>query len=328
MDRKREAAEIMEGTKEEYRSEWSRLEKRYAEAAPDGREDLERFEAWLKMLAAGWKRKTWRKRRAAARFALGEMLETASDSEVSLLLGKLEIVERIETTAKAGEVPPRGPAKKLKKMPVAKLEKLLDELSKSKSAYASFASLYLVNSEIFGFRPVEWQSATIVQNRKSNELGIKVKNAKNSQGRANGDTRVVWLEEPNNELIRTFAAFIKAIKGYESEWDKTINSTAKLIFNIQARLRYKNKISMYSARHQFSANQKYSKRDLVGLAGLMGHRSIATATEHYGRATAGRTPVAVRPNEKNMDMVRNHSQDVEINTYKEQSKESEIRKET
>ncbi|WP_157833755.1 site-specific integrase [Hydrogenovibrio kuenenii] len=55
----------------------------------------------------------------------------------------------------------------------------------------------------------------------------------------------------------------------------------------------KNRITLYSGRHQFSANAKKSGIGLNELAALMGHRSNQTATQSYGRKLNGRVGFSV-----------------------------------
>ena len=45
--------------------------------------------------------------------------------------------------------------------------------------------------------------------------------------------------------------------------------------------------SLYSGRHQYCANLKISRKTLEEIALLMGHASMETATQHYGRRICG-----------------------------------------
>jgi len=58
--------------------------------------------------------------------------------------------------------------------------------------------------------------------------------------------------------------------------------------------RRKQHITLYSSRHQFSANAKFLGLPLEEIAALMGHASIETAMAHYGRRSAGNGSMRVK----------------------------------
>ena len=62
-----------------------------------------------------------------------------------------------------------------------------------------------------------------------------------------------------------------------------LNTANKAVFGN----RNKN-ITLYSARHQFSANAKFSNKTKAEVAALMGHAVDATATIHYGKKQFGK----------------------------------------
>ena len=53
-------------------------------------------------------------------------------------------------------------------------------------------------------------------------------------------------------------------------------------------------ITLYTARHQFSANAKSDGLSKEEVAALMGHASIYTAGEHYGKRRGGHGSVGAR----------------------------------
>ena len=71
--------------------------------------------------------------------------------------------------------------------------------------------------------------------------------------------------------------------------DQVIRSLAQKIQSARKKARVKDKITLYSARHQFAADAKAAGLSKAEIAALMGHRSIETAGEHYGRRSAGWT---------------------------------------
>ena len=61
-------------------------------------------------------------------------------------------------------------------------------------------------------------------------------------------------------------------------------------------------VTLYTARHQFSANAKSSDGlTRTEIAALMGHASIYTAGEHYGKRRSGRGRLGVPRSEAEVD---------------------------
>jgi len=62
--------------------------------------------------------------------------------------------------------------------------------------------------------------------------------------------------------------------------------------------------TLYSMRHQFSANAKASGFTREEIAALMGHAVDTTATQHYGKKTAGYEMITVRPDPAEVARIR------------------------
>lgn len=149
-------------------------------------------------------------------------------------------------------------------------------------------TLYWIKASVYlGLRPSEWR------NSKYNEEYniIIVKNAKNTNGRANGSTRTLSLshynEEEKNIILKhlNFSILMKE----KGEWENYYAGCANLIKYSARRIwRGKERLpSLYSGRHQYSANLKASGCKKNEVAALMGHGTDKTAESHYGKRIHG-----------------------------------------
>ena len=147
-----------------------------------------------------------------------------------------------------------------------------------------------------GLRPCEWTGSSVVDGQ------LVVKNAKHSNGRACGEFRRLDLAA----LAAGEIARIEQLSKRLSEGDyalayagcrKRLAWLAKALWPNR-----KKRPTLYSARHQFSADAKKSAMSKAELAACMGHQSQETAATHYGRRAAGRSPVRVSPCAENLAM--------------------------
>lgn len=194
-------------------------------------------------------------------------------------------------------------AAKIKKVDINDLEKIKEFLTTSRSLWQKRAFLLFELSIHLGLRPIEWNQATI---EKVEELTfIRIKNAKNTNGRSNGDSRIIEINplilNDVSNLIDDIALF-KEKDSFEHYYDNARVAFNKMMHKIFPKR--KQHYSLYSARHQFSANQKniHTKREV---ADLMGHKSEETATLHYGRKKSGWTSYKKKESQVIMDKPKN-----------------------
>jgi len=150
--------------------------------------------------------------------------------------------------------------------------------------------IWMEAARLTGLRPIEWSTAALhIPGSTPPELSVR--NAKATNGRANGEVRVLVLfgfEEHHINAIRSqihqcqaevarggFAAFHKTCGGL-------LALAAKHLYP-----RRKHRPTLYSARHQFIANAKASGHSAREVAALAGHASTDTAKTHYSRANLG-----------------------------------------
>lgn len=251
--------------------------------------------------------KSWRNYRASLKFT----------AELYLLEGKIDqntfqrICSALDlTTGGAKEdLELRTSAKKQKSLSIKDLKKIDKELSKSKSIWGLATRLWLRAGILTGLRPIEWRKATLVKTAAN--IVLEVKNAKNTNSRANGEERHLNLNHLSSEDIKIIENHLKIVAEFKesrSSWNNFYNGCSNL-------LREKNKKAfptktrrptLYSSRHQFSANSKASGCSPEEVAALMGHASDLTAQMTYGKkiyGTRGRKP---KIDQDEVNTVRKH----------------------
>lgn len=205
----------------------------------------------------------------------------------------------------------RTSARKLKGFKNDDLATLLAWLTTHSGKWNALCAMWLKSTVLTGLRPSEWANAQLIEYEISDsDLGVltesavlaktalekttalRVLNGKNSNGRANGDYRTIvlaHLEQAEIEMITKFVASIDHLCAEVMLFDALQNYCRVAInyANKKAFPRRKNYYSLYSARHQFSANMKASGIGKAELAALMGHAEALTATKHYARAGIG-----------------------------------------
>ncbi len=149
----------------------------------------------------------------------------------------------------------------------------------------------------FGLRPVEWRGARFMH-LADGELALQVPNGKYSHGRAFGPTRILIVDEEHLEKVDPLAleSALWLTENARSLEDKDYQ---KILVGAEKQMRIilkrcgtpcrlpRGKITLYTARHQFSANAKSDGLTRDEIAALMGHASIYTADAHYGKRRSG-----------------------------------------
>jgi len=204
----------------------------------------------------------------------------------------------------------RGSAKKAKKFPPhvgsAVLNALQNAADKSRDSitYSVWAAHLFRAIFRFGLRPVEWRGARFIY-LEDGELALEVPNAKNSNGRFFGPTRTLIVDETLLKKIDPLALESalwlteNAHPLKEDVYEKILEGAEEQMRIIMercgtpCRVNRKN-VTLYTARHQFSANAKSDGLSKEEVAALMGHASIYTAGEHYGKRKHGHGSVGAR----------------------------------
>lgn len=172
--------------------------------------------------------------------------------------------------------------------------KFLDiSLRDSKSKWGKPLRVWLRAGVLTGLRPIEWRTSKYDETTNS----LIVRNAKNTNGRANGDIRTLSLNHLDNEDVGIIKQQVILANKFEAGglWQEYYNGCSNLIRYTSRKIwpSRKRRPTLYSTRHQYCANLKASGMRTNEVASLMGHASDETAAETYGRkisGTKGRKP--------------------------------------
>lgn len=189
----------------------------------------------------------------------------------------------------------------------------LEQIAMAGSSEMIVWALAIIKAGIaFGLRPVEWAGAHFTQYENGN-LVLKVKNAKYSPVRSHGEYRHLVVVKPDviDKEIEIAQWIILQIqnKGWsQDQWKqnlKVVRQTLNRIIRAHPKKFSKPSLTLYSARHQFGANAKSANLSLYEIAAMMGHLSIKTAWQHYGRKAKGNPDkVAIMPVEAEVEKVK------------------------
>lgn len=260
--------------------------------------DLPRFSTWLTEYRDTLSVAAWRQYRAALVWYVKDRYSMFSK-------------EAFNIASSIKEIPTEGcqkarytSANKKKSLNETELEAITAELIRRHNRTRSNSSelstpmatlLYLMASEITGLRPSEWWNTEIKREEEINgvdTITLKVKNGKATNGRAHGEYRNLHFKSLPEESLTVLLRHYRSIKSlpdysafetYLSRCTSCMTSTTHKLWPRKIK-----RPSLYSGRHQFSANLKKAKMPLSMLAALMGHGTDETATTHYGKGQFGR----------------------------------------
>jgi len=245
---------------------------------------------WLLVKNKTIRPSTLRLYRSALLFYMGSI--DCGYSDEGELKSTMDLIREIRPT-KTINAPAKTSSSKLKTIKEKQLLHLVVEMQASKFKWDAIAADVLLGTIVTGLRPIEWEGAQILpcdgnSKQEADEIILLVQNAKATNGRSCGDTRTLVI--PNQAgaefVLKTichrdsqkacgisFGSFIKQTsRALARSWKKIYGSEPSA--------------SLYTARHQFSANAKnLYPRTVVAL--LLGHVSEETASVHYGKRRSG-----------------------------------------
>lgn len=236
-------------------------------------EDVGFFEGFLEQSAASLARATWRRYRSALRYYL------RSSAPVSLM--------RALDAMDGGKRRPWR-ARHRKYLPDVDMNALIAAAKrKPDGSWARWAVIWLRIGRATGLRPGEWWKAKLIGGL------LIVGNAKYAESgtgtRAFGPQRTLDISGLSRELREEIHRFLTEMVAYY-DYTKAEKQASQALQRLQDKLwkRRKTRYVLYSARHQCAADAKRAGLDRCEVAALLGHASIDTAGEHYGRRSRGR----------------------------------------
>jgi integrase len=198
-------------------------------------------------------------------------------------------------------------SQKAKKLSAEDMKLLFQNAKQMRGKWLKPSLIWMSANIVVGLRPIEWKQATLREHQGYVELVIQ--NAKNTNGRANGDIRHMNLKnltESELNSVRFQLAFSAKHNSSDESWNKFYNGIRKTIHRL-SRATFKNQRkypTLYSSRHQFSADAKSIGMTKGEVAALMGHAVDDTAGNHYGKKKHGRGVCNVTPNLDEVASVR------------------------
>lgn len=223
------------------------------------------------------------------------LIHFLQDVEGSEARNALNILKEtiIPNKVKGASLPKRTSAKKMKHISLEDERHFLDGwLPSRKSKLAEMLRLWLWASLNTGLRPSEWETA-VYQIDPTYGPELIVQNAKLSVNRAHGPNRTLRLSGLNQDAIKAISLLIQRIqehietgasfKNLQKSMSNTIYRESRSCWPKRER-----HLSLYTMRHQFSANMKAIDIGRQELGALMGHATDRTASLHYARKERGR----------------------------------------
>ncbi len=180
----------------------------------------------------------------------------------------------------------RTSARKLKAASTDRLEQLRARLA----MHDPKSNAFLTATWTTGLRPIEWAGAHL--DSVSDRWRLRVRNAKATNGRAHGESRTLWFDAINFQLVMAIRQPIDAFKEAA-----TRNEVTALQEQIERAFRTANdalwplrkkSITPYTLRHQFAARVKLAYRS-EEVAALMGHANDITLLTHYARRSRSKS---------------------------------------
>lgn len=259
---------------------------------------------YCKNKAHNYKSNTWRYYRSSFLYYAKVLL-----NEEKINNQKYEKIKELLEKTKSGEkefLPERTSAKKSKHIKENDLKLLIEELRKSNNKWKVATILWIQSGIISGLRPVEWKNVEIITD--NNVFLLNVKNAKNTNNRSHGDFRKINLSYLNEKEKEMIIKHTKIAKNFEKKglWKEYYEGCSNILrYTTRKVLKNKKKFpTLYSCRHQFSANIKASGYTTEEVAALMGHASDKTAQEHYGKRRYGKNSKGPKVDKNDLENVK------------------------
>lgn len=283
-------------TETQYENIANRLFNRfYRETEKIWKKDFIDFSQWFKDNSENWSKATFR----LYKNALINYINYFGTDDM------IDIIKNIQRKKNLNPNKKKTSQKKKKSISQTDFINILQELKYRRSVYSDVLANWLYVGIITGLRPIEWHSSKIVRNE--NGIFLIVENAKYSYNRSNGKIRTINLTDLEyNDVVRIEQQVNLLSDIEEEEFKKIYEQTSFLLYKITKKI-FKGKKThptLYSARHQFSANAKGTNLSKKEVAALMGHAVDKTATVHYGKKRFYQTNVLIKPIEREVSTVK------------------------
>lgn len=245
--------------------------------------------------AENWKPKTWQAYKASLIYFFER-----SNPSVAELFRKAEVVYRKkrEMVGEDSKVIRESTANVRKGISEKQRDILLNHLEGLNHTMSIALKGMVIGGITFGLRPSEWSDFELLnlkENRENNTISgvMMISNRKTTHERSNGEYRKVCFVLQKT-IVSDILYLADVIKAFEQEFKEDgfqifLNRARYLMRESRKKLfpKMKKFLTLYSFRHQFSANAKSARLTKHEIAALMGHGSLETATTHYGKRKVG-----------------------------------------
>lgn len=262
--------------------------------------DVRQFVVWLAELKPSITTRTWRFYKSSVVYYLENYEDEKAAIEAMDYLKKIKSEGALTKTERTSSL-------KLKKITYDDWFKLDTYLKAYNNKWNEALRAWLRASVITGLRPIEWKNAifTLFEG----EPALKILNAKATNGRGNGEFRTLLLKDVSNEDLKIIKNHLNNTRKFTGmdEYEYFYRACAIALYKACRKCWPKRKrhITLYSTRHQFSANAKSSGFSRLEIAAMMGHAVDITASIHYGKKIAGNESITVSPVIQEVATVRN-----------------------
>lgn len=262
--------------------------------------DVRQFVVWLAELKPTITTRTWRFYKSSVVYYLENYEDEKAAIEAMEYLKKIKSEGALTKTERTSSL-------KLKKITYDDWFKLDTYLKAHNNKWNEALRAWLRASVITGLRPIEWKNAifTLFEG----EPALKILNAKATNGRGNGEFRTLILKDVANEDLKIIKNHLNNTRKFTGmdEYEYFYRACAIALYKACRKCWPKRKrhITLYSTRHQFSANAKSSGFSRLEIAAMMGHAVDITASIHYGKKIAGNESITVSPVIQEVATVRN-----------------------
>ena len=244
-------------------------------------------------------KRSWRLYKAALAHQFQLARDNAPDQAAQQEIDYALQILRAQTQEGALSRGTRTSSKKAKTLRPADFRVLVDYVQAHLDRHIRARALltWCLATEPVGLRPAEWDAAR----RDISPAGaplLVVQNAKATNGRGNGDSRTLDLSGCSPGQLAAIDELLDLVEGYRQDggFERFQSQVAEYLYRaaraaLSKRTQYP---SLYTFRHQFSANAK-SHLTPQEVGALMGHASDATALRHYAQKRHSTGQVVVKP---------------------------------
>lgn len=255
--------------------------------------DVRQFVIWLHEKKSTISKNTWRQYKSSVVYYLENHQDYEASTEALEYLKEKTSIGALTKTNKTSSL-------KLKKISFQDWEKLDNFLKTKNKKWYEQLRYWLRSSILTGLRPVEWKNAVMINHK--GQPALRITNAKQTNGRSHGETRTLLLTNLKPEDITKIKTHLNNIRTFVGmdEYDYFYKGCSVALYKAcrECWPKRKKHITLYSTRHQFSANAKSSGFNTLEVAAMMGHAVDITATIHYGRKLAGNESLGITPIEE------------------------------